>query len=100
MIRIERGKEISPECFSYSLVGLEISGKSRQPLLEVCRQLLTKNIPPTERVGIFREGKNEPDLACTVGAGAKLVVVERNKGGIRFEKFEEVNWAAFKEAAE
>ncbi len=39
MIRIERGREIGPGIYEYHVWGRPISGKSRQPLLDACRQL-------------------------------------------------------------
>ena len=43
MIRIERGKEIKPGVFEYKAEdharGIKIDGRSRQPLLDGCRQI-------------------------------------------------------------
>jgi hypothetical protein len=39
MIRIERGREIGPGIYEYRVWGRPISGESRQPLLDACRQL-------------------------------------------------------------
>jgi hypothetical protein len=91
-IRVERGAEIRPEVFAYKVVvgEVEIRGQSRQPLLEACRQikpLLGKPLESASAVtaAIYREGKDEPDLTCSVEWGAAHYVFE-DDAGIRFRQ--------------
>jgi hypothetical protein len=66
----------------------EISGSSRTPMLDACRALKALGVDTETKCGLFREGRSEPDLTCTVGAGAALSVAERDKGIPRFTKYE------------
>jgi hypothetical protein len=96
MIRIERGPEVAPGIFEYSIPSLRLFGRSRQPLLDACRQIKATGASTGERAGIFREGRTEPDMSCPVEVGARFTVKERASGGIRFETFEEVDPSVFK----
>jgi hypothetical protein len=64
-----------------------VCGFSRQPLLDACRQLQSLYGVTAERVGLFREGRSDPDISCMVEAGAATTVEERDSGGIRFAKY-------------
>lgn len=88
MIEIIRGAETRPGIFEYSVPSLALCGKSRQPLLDACRQIKRALGATTERAGLFREDRDTPDISCPVEAGAMLTVSERDKGGIRFEKYQ------------
>ena len=39
MIRIERHEEVRPGIWRYTVPGFGIEGRSRQPLLDACRQI-------------------------------------------------------------
>jgi hypothetical protein len=92
MIRVVRGREVTgnkdqPARFEYSVPGHAVSGLSRQPLSDACRQLLAQGVDPSTAVGRFREGRDQPDLTSTVGVAARLTVEDPNKGRIRFRLF-------------
>ncbi len=99
MIQIERGKEVSPGIFEYSIPSLGLCGKSRQPLLDACRQI-KRALEPTElaaaRAGVYRDGHAEPDISCPVLKGAELTVAEPSKGRIHFAKFTEFDSSVFR----
>jgi hypothetical protein len=98
MIRIERGREVGPGIFEYSIPCLRLFGKSRQPLLDGCR-LIKRALDPTElageRAGVFRDGKAEPDISCLVLKAAEVTVAEPSNGKIHFTKFREFDSSAF-----
>lgn len=87
MIRIELGREVSPGVFEYSIPCRRLCGKSRQPLLDACRALKSLGGPTGERAGLFREGKFEPDLVCSVEWGAGKTVSETDAGKIGFRNY-------------
>ena len=99
MIRIERGKEVAPGIWEYSIPSLHLFGKSRQPLLDACRQI-KRALGPTksagERAGVYRPGKSQPDISCMVLDGAALTVSEPSNGRIKFTKFHEFDSSVFK----
>jgi hypothetical protein len=64
-----------------------VCGFSRQPLLDACRQLKSLYGLNGERVGLFREGKDDPDISCFVEVGAAITVKEPSNGAIRFGKY-------------
>ena len=55
MIRVERGAEMSPGVFAYTVPSLGLSGRSRQPLLDACRQIKSLLGPTGPLAGLFRE---------------------------------------------
>jgi hypothetical protein len=99
MIRIDRGREVAPGIWEYSIASLRLFGKSRQPLLDACRQI-KRALDPIElagrRAGVFRDGKAEPDISCMVLKGAELTVAEPSNGKIHFTKFREFDSSAFR----
>ena len=99
MIRVERGDEISPGIFAYTVPSLGLSGRSRQPLLDACRQIKSLLGQTGQLAGLFREGHSEWDIRCRVDVGAELTVKEESAGGIRFATHKPFT-AAFREAAE
>src|SRR6516162_304771 len=99
MIRVERGAETSPGVFAYTVPSLGLSGRSRQPLLDACRQIKSLLGPTGQLAGLFREGHSEWDIRCPVDAGAELTVKEESAGGIRVAKHMPFT-PAFREAAE
>ena len=88
MIEIIRGAETSPGIWEYSVPSLALRGKSRQPLLGACRQIKRAHGPTSARAGLFREGRDAPDISCAVEAGAMITVKEPSSGSIRFGKYE------------
>jgi len=99
MIRVERGAETSPGVFAYTVPSLGLSGRSRQPLLDACRQIKSLLGPTGQLAGLFQEGHSEWDVCCRVDVGAYLTVKEESAGGIRFAKHAPLT-ATFRQAAE
>jgi hypothetical protein len=99
MIGVERGAEISPGVFAYTVPSLGLSGRSRQPLLDACRQIKSLLGPTGQLAGLFREGHSEWDVRCRVDVGAELTIKEESAGGIRFAKHKPFT-TTFSEAAE
>jgi hypothetical protein len=89
MIRIDRGKEVSPGIWEYTVVSLGISSRSRQPLLDACRQIKAMGGSTKEIAGVFNEGSDLPDISCPVNAGAQVTVSEPSKGRVGFAPFQE-----------
>ena len=84
MIRVELGEEFKRRgAWRYVINPLWNDGGSStervssQPLLDACRMLKATGAPLGQRVGLFREGRALPDLACTVGWGAERTVSEQ-----------------------
>ena len=100
MIRVERGAEISPGVFAYTVPSLGLSGRSRQPLLDACRQIKTLLGPTGQFAGLFREGRLSPDISCSVEWGASHTVLDPSEGRIRFVKCREPDAHPLAEAAE
>jgi hypothetical protein len=84
MIRIERGAEVGPGIYEYQVWGYPVFGKSRQPLLDACRQLKAIGVPTKTVAGIFRKGSMVADISCSVEVGALLTVSEAEKGRVKF----------------
>jgi len=99
MIRVERGDEISPGIFAYTVPSLGLSGRSRQPLLDACRQIKSLLGPTGQLAGLFRQGHSEWDVRCRVDVGAELTVKEESAGGIRIAEHKPFT-TTFREAAE
>ena len=100
VIRIDLGNEIKPGIFEYRIPSLRVEGRSRQPLLDACRQIKSILGHTAELAGLFSEGRTQWDLRCSVNVGAELTVSERSAGAIRFERFKEFKETALSEAAE
>ena len=66
----------------YSLV----CGFSHQPLLDACRQLKSLYGLSGEIAGLFREGRDTPDLTCSVEKGA-TTVKEPKAGKVAFGRY-------------
>ena|SRR5215208_2733242 len=86
MIRVDRGKEISPGVWQWEVRSYRLSGKSRQPLLDACREIKVLGVDPAELAGTFREGREIADITCSVGIGAGLTVSDTDRG-VKFERF-------------
>jgi hypothetical protein len=88
IIRVERGLEIEPGKWRYSVPAYGVEGCSHQPLLNACRQLKSLcSEPLSRRIGLYRRGKDEPDLLCTVELDAATTVLDSNSRGPYFAKF-------------
>jgi hypothetical protein len=55
---------------------------------------------PLQRAGLFRAGRSEPDISCTVATGAAMTVVENERIAPRFRMFRQLPVGAFSEAVE
>ena len=91
MIRVELGEEVKRRGkWRYVIRPLWSDGDcsmehvSRTPLLDACRLLKSTGAPLQSRVGLFRQGRDQPDLTCTVETGAGVYV---NDDGPRFQKW-------------
>lgn len=101
MIRIERGTEVGPGIWEYHAPAYpSVFGKSRQPLLDACRQLKSILGEMYVRVGVFRDGSEVADISCTLKIGAATAVSETDRDGIRFVKFKKFDFAALVRAPE
>jgi len=99
MIRIERGAEALPGIWEYAVPSLHLCGKSRQPLLDACRQIKRMGGDTSQRCGMFREGRERPDISCVVERGAELTVSESD-AGIRFRKFRTFDFSGLRSERE
>jgi hypothetical protein len=97
MIRVDRGQEIKPGIWEYTVPGMAIAGHSSQPLLDACRAIQAiLGDPCREHAGIWREGKDQPDMTCPVYVGAKYRAAEDTKSGPRFRIHQPFDSSAFK----
>lgn len=87
MIRIELGPESSPGLWEYSVPSLGLCGKSRQPLLDACRQIKRTSGDTAELAGLFRKGRDGPDMDCRVSWGAAMTFSEPDNGVPHFVKY-------------
>lgn len=69
-----------------------VCGFSRQPLLDACRQLKSLYGVTGTPVGLFREGRDAPDISCLVEAGAAVTVKEPDNGVLKFGKYRAFKW--------
>jgi hypothetical protein len=85
MIRVELGEEIERQGkWRWTVPALSLSGISRMPLLDACREIKSMGGDPFQNVGLFREGMEQPDLSCRLDVGAAATV---NEDGPRFAKW-------------
>lgn len=90
MIRIERGPEVSPGMFEFSVASPRLFGKSHQPLLDACRELKRMGVDTATPCGLFRKGSTVADLTAILGVAAGLTVSEPASGHqFKFVKFKE-----------
>jgi len=98
MTRVERGTEIWPGIWEYSVRGYpNICGRSRQPLLDACRQLKSMRGLTDHRAGVFRDGSGVADISGVVGEGAELTVSKPS--GVSFVKYRTLDAGSLLEAA-
>jgi hypothetical protein len=62
--------------------------QSRQPFYDGARKLLAEGVPPDTVLEARHKGSSVVALRSTVGEAAKWTVRERDKGGIRRERFD------------
>ena len=99
MIRVEIEEENNTGRYAVVIPSHHLSFKSRQPLLDACREIKSMGGDPTRTCGLFRKGKDAPDLVCTIEWGAEKTVSE-SSGRPGFRKFQPFERAQFMEAAE
>lgn len=99
MIRVELGQEVKAGMWLYEIRSHRLCGRSRQPLLDACRELKSLLGDTEHIVGLFREGDKNPSLTCQLSVGAGLTVSEGQTSGPRFVKFRPFE-IALREAAE
>lgn len=100
LIRIERGAEVGPGIWEYSVPSLRLCGKSRQPLLDACREIKRTLGSTKASAGVFREGHSVPDIVCPVEAGALVTVSEPSKGNVKFSKYQPFDFGALRQPEE
>ena len=88
--RVDRGDEVGPGRWRYSVAGTPWRGISRQPLLAACRLIKRMGGDTALRCRLFKTGDTEACLSCTVEVGARLTV-EETPSGPKFKK-----WKPFK----
>jgi hypothetical protein len=67
MIRVDIVEEAkNPGVFRYRVPRMAIEGRSRQPLIDACRQIKALVGPTKQRAGLFREGNSHPEISCPV----------------------------------
>ena len=73
IIRVEIEEIANRGVYRWCIAGLAVEG---QPLLDACRAIKRMGGDPLSRAGLFRAGRTEPDITCTVEAGAHGYVTE------------------------
>jgi hypothetical protein len=90
MIRVNLLREIDGHgVFDYEIDGYGVQGRSRQPLLDACRQVKRMGADPADRIGLFRSGRERPDLVGSVGWGAEHTVDEVHTHFVKWRPFPE-----------
>ena len=87
VIKVIRGAEVSPGMWAYAVPSLRLCGRSRQPLLDACRQIKSILGGTGRRAALFREGRELADISCPVNVGAATAVKEGNGDGPRFAPY-------------
>jgi len=96
-IRVERGAEVRPGVFAWHIPSLGLSGESREPLLDACKQI--QSLPGNTRryAALFRPGRPKWDIRCSIEWGSKFHV---RADGPRFVRADTERFAALREAAQ
>jgi hypothetical protein len=87
-IRVEHGVEVSPGVFAWRVPVLGLSGQSRQPLLDACREIKSLRGATGQRAALFRPGRADWDIRCSVDWGADHTVKESSSGAMRFARYQ------------
>ena len=86
MIRVELGEEIGNRgVWRWTCPRYGLQGRSRQPLLDACREIKRMGGDNAGRVGLFREARSVPSLTCTVGWGAGKTVDENGPWFVKWK---------------
>lgn len=87
MIKIVRDSDDRehPRTWDYRIPEFGVGGRSRQPLLDACRQIKRMGGDPARLAALFREGREDWDIRCSVEVGANTTV--EGRGQIRFRTF-------------
>jgi hypothetical protein len=84
-IRVDLGREVKPGIFEYSIAQYGIRARSRQPLLDACRQIKRMGGDTAQwQAALYRQNRDKPDMWCSVAWGAAHSVDEE---GPRFRKW-------------
>jgi hypothetical protein len=86
VIRVELGEEVKSRNkaskWRWMCAELGLSGLSREPLLDACRAIKRMGGQTEhQQIGLYRPGRDGPDLFCSVEVGAELTVKENEKVG-------------------
>ena len=76
-----------------------MEGAASRAVRAACRQIRAILGDTSQRAGLFREGRTEADISCSVNKGA-LLTVEDGPQGIRFRKYREFDRLAADDIAE
>jgi hypothetical protein len=87
-IRVEIHEIDGHGVFAYSVGGLGVQGRSRQPLLDACRAIKSLGGATVPRqIGLYRPGRDRPDATCSVDWGAAHAVDEAGPKFMRWKPF-------------
>ena len=89
MIKIVRDPDDRehPGTWDYRIPEFGVGGRSRQPLLDACRQIKRMGGDPARLAALSREGCEHWDIRCSVEVGASTTVEDPDRGQIRFRPF-------------
>ena len=93
-IRVELGEEVRPGTYAWRCLydGHALDGVSSEPLLDACRAVKLAGANLEEEAALFREGRPDWDLKCSVGWGATHTIIENRKVGPLFRKWRPFTW--------
>jgi hypothetical protein len=80
-----------PDTYAAWLNGRLIRTASRQPFLDAARVLMAAGHDPLTILQLRHAGSDTISLRTTIGAAAKLTVIERDRHGPRFEPYRRWN---------
>jgi hypothetical protein len=73
--------------WAFTVPSLRLCGRSRQPLLDACRQIKSILGDTGRSAGLFREGREVADITCPVNVGAATTVKDGNWDSPRFAPY-------------
>jgi hypothetical protein len=88
--RVELGPQVRPGVWEWTTQAPagSLSGVSSEPLLDACREIKRAGGDTRRQACLFREGRSEWDLRCSVGWGARHTVSDKPSESPRFAKYE------------
>jgi hypothetical protein len=94
IIRVEMGAEVRSKSkaskWHWTCPELGLSGLNRSPLLDACRAIKRMGgLSPRQQIGLYREGRDRPDMFCALEVGAGLDVREDENVGPVLVKWQE-----------